>query len=436
MRTVKWNAFLSGLCGFAMVLGAVAGSARADVTTEKGSSILVFPKLLADGTFDSVIQITNTGNSMVHARCFYVNASLQSVLTGFDCSVPSATCVPIWQETDFTIWLTKQQPTHWLLSTGRRIDGTDGFGRDGSGFDPGRVPPVGISHGRGQRFEGELKCIEVSESEEPVTGNHLKGEATLKAINDRPGKIILPATVPLSAPVVRKGDVSKYNAIGILGNPDAQPSNTLLLDDDVYNKCPAKLIVNHFATGAIDPASARSPLDTNITATFVGVPGKSFTSTELTLVPCSEDFENQRPTSVTVQFLIFNEFEERFSASTTVTCYLSTELTNIDSPTHPERSVFSAATLGTTVAHTEITPVVNLDGSIHAVLGVAERISSTSLTPGATTGLSARAAYDLHFAAKICTGGSSPGLACTSDDDCGGGTCAAPPDQITLSATE
>ena len=34
--------------------------------------------------------------------------------------------------------------------------------------------------------------------------------------------------------------------------------------------------------------------------------------------------------------MVYNEFEERFSASTTVTCYLSTELTNIDSSQNPD----------------------------------------------------------------------------------------------------
>src|SRR5262245_17787210 len=61
MRMVKWNAFLSGLCAFAVALGAVAASAYADVTTEKGASILIFPKVRATATFDTIIQITNTG---------------------------------------------------------------------------------------------------------------------------------------------------------------------------------------------------------------------------------------------------------------------------------------------------------------------------------------------------------------------------------------
>jgi hypothetical protein len=119
----------------------------------------------------------------------------------------------------------------------------------------------------------------------------------------------------------------------------------------------------------------------------------SSVATELTLVPCSEDFENQRPKSVTVQFLIYNEFEQRFSASTTVTCFLSVELTDIDSPGAPTRSAFSVNFLGTDVAHTEITPVLNLDGTTGGLLGVVERIVSVSVD---SKTVAARAAYNLH----------------------------------------
>ena len=116
MRTVKWNAFLSGLCASALVLGVVAGGAQADVTIEKGASILIFPKVRVNTTTDTIIQIANTGNSMVHARCFYVDATLTDIDSRTPCTIPSQTCVPNWQETDFNIWLTKQQPTHWPLS--------------------------------------------------------------------------------------------------------------------------------------------------------------------------------------------------------------------------------------------------------------------------------------------------------------------------------
>ena len=402
MRTVKWNAFLSGLCGFAVVLGVVASSARADVTTENGASILVFPKVRADGTFDTIVQIANTGNSMVHARCYYVNATLFSTLTNTPCFVESNTCVPSWTETDFNIWLTKQQPTHWLVSEGRTFDPFDGFGNDGSGLDPGAIPPM-------FDFQGELKCIEVDETEAPITGNHLKGEATLKGVRD---------TGFQGEETTVFGDVSKYNAIGIVGNPDAQPTNPLQLDGNVYNACPSKLILNHSATLDSDPVVSES---TNL---------GSVTFTELTLVPCSEDFENQKATTITVQFLVFNEFEERFSASTTLTCYLNQELTFFDSPTTYDKSVFSEPVLGTDVAQTEITPVISNDGVQRAVIGVAERV--VVVEEPVSEGFAARAAYNLHSVSRICLGGANKSAPCASDADCPGGACSSPSDQVRL----
>jgi hypothetical protein len=382
MRTVKWNAFLSGLCGCAAVLGVLAADARADVTIDKGASIIVYPKVVVDGTRDTVIQLANTGNSMVHVKCYYVNAALFSTITGSPCDTPSATCAPLWQETDFTIWLTKQQPTHWAASRGRRVDPTDGFGYDGSGFDPGLIPPL-------SGFEGELKCIEVTESGEPMTGNHLKGEATIESVG--------PIREDFGT------DVSKYNAIGIQGNPDVTPQNPLLLNGEVYDACPNKLILNHFSTLSQDPVVSelndhfdRKDGDLQPSDGFTRIDSATFT--EITLVPCSEDFELQLPTTSTIQFVVYNEFEERFSASTTVTCYLSTELTYIDSPTTYDRSVFSVNVLGTLVAHAEITPVPTTDGVRRGLIGIAERfVVAAILENDSVVDVDfASAAYNLH----------------------------------------
>jgi len=318
MRTVKWNVLLSGLCAWA-VLGAGTSGARADVTSEKAASILVFPKVTANATTDTVIMLVNTSNSMIQVHCNYVDARLFDAVTGQRCERPSATCLPLWQETDFDLWLTRQQPTHWSVAQGRRVDPTDGFNADGSGFDPGHIPPK-------PDFEGELKCVEVSASGEPVTGNHLRGQA-----------VVFSST----------GDIARYSAIGIEGNPDVSPSNPLVLDGDMYAACPEKLWLNH------------------------GAEIRNGVNTELTLVPCSQDLENQVPSTVTVQFLVYNSFEERFSASTTVTCYLSTLLSDIDAATNPANSVFARNVLGTDVAMTEITPVIQANGSSGGVIGVA-----------------------------------------------------------------
>lgn len=385
MRTVKWNAFLSGLCGFAAVLGVVtASAARADVTTETGASILIFPKVLANGTFDTVIQIANIGNSLVFAHCFYVNAPLENVVTHLPCTVPSSACVAACSETDFDIVLTKQQPTHWVVSQGRDFD-SSGSDVNVKGFPPGLVPPEGCDVSTdptcSSPFQGELKCIEVSETDEPLAGNHLKGEATLVAVQAAPGNDI-------NHPGATKGDISAYSAVGIASLPDASPSsNVLPLDGNTYEACPARLIVDHVASGADDPVldavSSFNPAYSGLTSSV---------STELTLVPCTEDLEDQIWTKQTLDIQVFNEFETRFSTSTSVNCYLSLELTNIDSATNPSRSVFaSGPLLQTLTAHTEIVPAPNT--AQQPVIGMIDR--AVTVTSGATS-VTARAAYDLH----------------------------------------
>jgi hypothetical protein len=400
MRTVKWNAFLSGLCVLAAALGFWAAGARADVTTERGASILAFPKVLADGTADTIIQITNISNSMVHARCYYVNAALQDPE-----SRPGPNNKPLWQEIDFTIWLTKQQPTQWQVSTGRFLNPNDDCFDDGqinpeeckeAGIDPGAVPPVPPD------FVGELKCIEVDVSDNPIGGNHLKGEATIKY----------------------GPDVAKYNAIGIEGTQLAgQTGNELLLNQPSgveeavgqYNACPETLIVNHFAEGVTDPVILGEGLggtcsesewvvcqsdsdcpdeDTceNASELVVDPATSELTSltsatvTDLTLIPCQQDFEEQIPGKVKIQLLVYNEFENVFSASTTVECWANFHLYELTSPNDPENSPFHFANLGTTVATTYITP--NPDqGGVIGVAGVTRADADSRLT---------RAAFNIH----------------------------------------
>ena len=62
----------------------------------------------------------------------------------------------------------------------------------------------------------------VTESGEPITGNHLEGVATIKVVANN------------SDERQSEGDFGIYNAIGFRGNPDAVPSNPLLLDDATY----------------------------------------------------------------------------------------------------------------------------------------------------------------------------------------------------------
>ena len=391
MRMVKRNrglGMLSAAAGGMLALVHVA-SASADVTTEQPGSIVVWPKVVWDGTRDTVIQLANTGNPLVYAHCFYVNAAPRIN----PCAPPSATNPPGWVETDFWIWLTRQQPTHWVVSTGRRTN-TD----SPPGFSPGLIPPVPMC------FQGELKCVQVDDSGAPSTGNKLKGEATLRSV---------------------AGDVSKYNAIALLGNPGASGldiGNELELTltegnpDGEYSACPDLLLFNHFAYGAPDLALAIGPDNIGVcnsscsaasanpamecrTHLECGCPANDpaccrndcGVTTNLTLVPCSQDFETQTPARSTIQFQVYNEFEQPFSASTTINCWLDAPLNTLGtSIQQPTNNPFTFNVLGTISAFTRVHPIPGQP----AVIGIAEETRRDSDTP---SGMAATAAFNLNI---------------------------------------
>ena len=306
---------LVGLTGLVALvgIGIIAKPAMATVTTEQSASILVFPKVIADGTRDTIIQITNTSNNMVHAHCFYVNGAPSSPGRG-----------PLCLETDFDIWLTKQQPTFWTVSKGRKASPslpTQGIWYPG--FAPsGLIPPVAPD------FVGELKCFQVDSSGAPSSGNAFKGEATLETI----------AT----------GDVSKYNAVTFKGYNTNDQDTVLCLGSATatnaacpngreYEACPLGWLLDHPATGSLggilDP-----------TGNTVG--------TNLTVVPCTENFETQVATSVTMQFLVTNEYEQTLSTSTTVSCWASWDLGS--SSTDTFLRVFQSGVIGGSIVQTRL----------------------------------------------------------------------------------
>jgi len=347
----------------AALVGLMVGGAQAQVTTERSASILVFPKVIADGTRDTVIQITNTSNSMVHAHCFYVNGALT-----FPELPPGVINPPLWIETDFDIWLTKQQPTHWVVSEGRLVNAADPpcsnvplttamgsgipsggfFGCNDAGLDPGRVPPVVDT------FTGELKCIEVDPSGAPLSGNHLKGEATTTTFNVcNPGNPLDPTdgTCVLEANSECLSDtdcdssvldVAKYNAIGVIGNENNDGDNVLCLGGEPseecpngaeYDGCPQFWIANHFAQGAPNPTVENGSVET-----------------AWTIVPCTQNFETQAPETVTININTWNEFETAFSSTATVTCWDELSLDEINPVT------FSYTALGTSFAQSRLRP--------------------------------------------------------------------------------
>lgn len=334
MSTTIGRGMASGLLALALALsgGTGAPAGAADVTVDEGGAILIYPKVINAGGRDTLIQMTNSGNTLLHVHCYYTDARLQNPNLP-----PSPQNRPIWQSVNFFVWLTRQQPTSWAASRGRSFNSLD----PSLGFSPGAVP--GVPPG----FTGELTCVEIDSSGNPIGANRLHGEATL---------------------VSTTGDASKYSAVAIQAGPLAGGGGfSLELDNEQYGSCPNTLILNHFAQGVNSPVVG--PPD------FFGACGSGCPiSTEVTLVPCGRNYENRFPGQSQVSLSIINEFEERFSASTPVDCWLNARLDTLS-------SVLTDPILGTLTAQTRLTPVPGSSG----IIGVAEETHRTSSNGTART---------------------------------------------------
>lgn len=348
MRQVRWASGTVALA-MAVALGSV-GPAAGDVASDRSAAIVIWPHvqvgavaepLGVNEVVDTVIQLSNTSLDPIVVHCFYLNANSHCTNTGQVCisageccDTPSAgcgVCRPDWNEVDFHIRLTPRQPIGWLASEGLTdfpLDGVSRSANTGSCRNApcsnagSRIPPVPEDP-----FEGELKCIAVDEDGVPVARNDLKGEATLYN-----------ADKDLAAPFV---DVAKYSAVGIQAIPDGVNDDNILRlggEEAEFNGCPNVLILNHFCDFAENP-----------------VTGAEIT-TNLVLVPCTEDLLHQIPGSAVIQYLTFNEFEQRFSTSRTATCKQNLQLSLIDT-TQPTRSIFSCGVSGTLTAQTRATAI-------------------------------------------------------------------------------
>ncbi len=327
MRVLKRSPWLAGL-GLVLAVFVLGGTrARADVRTDEPGSIVIYPKVIADGTRDTLIALTNTSNVTRNVHCFYVDASGTCRLNpGVPCyededcpgfPTVNETCDLRWQETDFSIALTQQQPTIWRARTGRLINVLDGdsngatcedvmfFGalrQNCPGIDPGSIPPLGPF------FRGELKCIEIDDSGTPAAANSLKGEAILET---------------LGGPYV-----SKYNSINIQGNAGVDTNFALELNNTEYNACPEQLEFVHYSNGASDPvANDLNPANCNDNVSgTTGCPVR----TEITLIPCTQNFETQAPVQVQANFDVYDEFERPISTGVRVDCWANPGLEDID----------------------------------------------------------------------------------------------------------
>ncbi len=408
---------LLGVVGALVAAGAVK-LARADVASDKPGAILIYPKIIVDSNgvlgppTDTELQLTNTSNSVVAAQCFLVdstshcsntktctNAATTTCSSNSDCPADGSCvatactleaiangagpgeggcltggicvgpCSPKVAEVDFRMTLTKRQPISWKASEGllnfpctSQNPGGCPSGQSNTGSDGS---PSAIRGVQEDPFIGELKCIEVSpgdftptSGQDPANGfaGDLKGEATI-----------------VSAAGTRV-DARKYNAVGLQSTGANNGDDTLLVGGPTpeYNGCPKVLIVdNMFDNATVETHGGNS----------VGS-----VTTNLTFVPCSEDLATQSATGATLQFLVFNEFEQRFSTSIGFACFKEVQLSDIDS--RPglfgnNVSIFNYAVQGTLAGQTRIRPVPGANTD-NRVVAVSEEFWSCSTGPDGT----------------------------------------------------
>jgi hypothetical protein len=145
---------------------------------------------------------------------------------------------------------------------------------------------------------GELKCAVVPPRPETQFYNAIQGRATVFGTDGR--------TV-------------SYNAVGFQRLSDGDFTGVLALNGTAYAQCPDRL---HFDVLTDQPDA----------------------SSDMVLVPCSQDLLLQIPTSLQVQLTIINEFETSFSASINVTCSERRALSAI-------AETLNRAAVGTDTAH-------------------------------------------------------------------------------------
>jgi len=356
MGKLRWAGWTVALSAAAVVVGG-GRLALADIQSDRAAAIVVYPHIEVGAALsgnDTVVRLSNANQTnSILAHCFYVNANSHCSGGANDGQIcndqpglcTGGLCVAGWEETDFRIRLTPFQPIQWRASDGlsgddlplpagycvrnqQRLCASDS---DCNPFPGGtctasnvgtRIPPVPEVP-----FQGELRCIAIDDNGVPASRNDLKGEALLEIITASPAAV----------------DVASYNAVGIQATgASTGAANELIIGGTSaeYNGCPNYLILDHFFDTARDP-----------------VPGTNNTvTTQLVMVPCSTDYLRQIPGSATAQFLVFNEFEQRFSTSKPVRCYDRTQLCRIGT-TQCSNSVFNVAVAGTLTGQTRINPI-------------------------------------------------------------------------------
>jgi hypothetical protein len=354
------QSFRTRLVLLPLAISALSSSALA-ISSDQPAAIVTFPQIVVDsaGGVDTFLQITNRDSSAdVDVKCFLENANRHCDDNGSICQ-DDADCLPSFCREDFavdefTIRLTARQPFGWQASAGA------------TGLplpqNQGSIPAVAEDP-----FRGTLRCVAVDTNGAPVDRNVLKGTATIERFESG-------AQVEL--------DAARYNAIGFQAIPGANNGdNELFLGGPQaeYESCPATVRINHFFDAAIEPMTHSSQV-----------------FTDLIVVPCSRDLFRQEAGGSVAQFIVYNEFEQRFSISRVVSVRLDGQLSLIDT-INTERSIFSAGVAGTLSGQTLMSP----PGQGAGVLAVAVERHERLGVPGGTV---ASAAFNLHSQGELSGG--------------------------------
>jgi hypothetical protein len=407
MRLLERNPRLTGTMMGLAVLALVGARAQAqdlEITSTEPGSIVLYPKIISDGTRDSIISLTNTSNNVVYAHCVYTNGigecsaspdpanqtyycntfeDCQDVTAPDGSPVDSAgACNLLWQAIDFDVTLTAQQPTFWRVSTGRVQDPNLQFGVDCAQSGNSQICPgffigdsIAGSNVPGQSaFRGEMRCFQVDMDGDLLPANSLKGEAFIESLAGDPAG---------------NGRISGYNSINVegAGLSTAAP-DAALLDGVEYARCPNAVGLDYLNPATEDPATGA---DVDV---------------ELTFIPCTANQNNQ--TGFSVQLFTFDEFETRQSQGIPAVCWANIDAGNVN---------LTANGASTTFLRSE-----------------AQRTTSGNCQGGDPTGLGCFADSDCGGEGICnngsCQGGDSTGRVCTSANQCsvGGvsGTCVTP----------
>jgi hypothetical protein len=295
------------------------------------AAVLAYPYVVTDpeAGMDTVVQLTNVSSNAVDVSCFYEHFPLACVsgTAGESCGPGPITCSGRCQQTGaveripFQVRLTANQPVAWRVSRGLSDAPLDGVVRSGPGGATNQgtnVPALGS-----RRLTGTLRCnVKSSDQYRPGTDNVLVGLATIQSRS------------------LLDEDAMQYRAIGFRALEDGPgPNRDEFLQlggpEAEYESCPAVILLAHFFDNA--------PLRTGDHTAHV--------EPAIALASCNAPFGEAG--SDVLQFLVYNEYDQRFSTSVAFTGQKLTRLAQIDTR-DANRSIFSASVAGTLAGQTII----------------------------------------------------------------------------------